>query len=86
MAFALVMTAAMFSGRAMAQTPLPCSGHAYIANGRVVVENLTPPAGVDSVCEVLATPTGVELLNGGNTHAPDGIDATHEGAGGGHTS
>lgn len=83
--FTMTMTGAMVPGRAMAQQSQWCSGQASIVNGQIVTENVTPAGGVDSQCEVLITPGGMVVQNGGNTKANDGTDAKHEGAGGGHT-
>lgn len=85
MTFALAMTAFLLPTPGRAQGVQPCSGQANVVNGQVAVENFTPSVGLDSQCEVLAMPGGLIVQNGGDRAAIDGIDGTHEGAGGGHT-
>jgi hypothetical protein len=80
-ALALALVAALSPGRAMAQGAYPCSGQASYENGHYVVSNVSPAGGVDSQCEILVTPGGMQVQNGGDTHAIDGVDATHESQG-----
>jgi hypothetical protein len=56
----------------------PCSGTAAYVNGHYVVQQTTPAGGIDSQCEILVTPSGLQLQNGGDREATDGVAAPHE--------
>ena len=78
-AAAALCAAAMLAPGARADGP--CSGTASYVDGHYVVQQTTPAGGISSQCEILVTPDGIQLQNGGDREAPDGVAAQHESQG-----
>lgn len=81
---ALGLGVAMLPASGWAQGSLPCSGSGTDDNGIIRTNGYTPAGGVEAQCDALVLPSGrVTVQDGPAADAPDGVDAVHEGAGGG---
>lgn len=78
---ALAVAALLAPTPARAQPPYPCSGHVSYTGGHYVVQDMAPAGGISSQCAILVTPGGMQLENGGDKQAFDGVDAPHESEG-----